>query len=347
MSRRILLCVLAMMIPTVSVWAVKVSSLYQAEIPVASQAADARADAIREAFHQILIKVSSNQDIDKNALIKSSLKKADYYVQEYSYSAPTVLSSTYLLIVKFDQEDVNRLLRKAGVSYWGETRPLLLVWLAVSNQDQQSEIVGGETPGEMLETMKQQGKRYGLPLIFPVMDMTDMSHVTPADVSSMAIPVLKEAGKRYTPDALLVGEMQPAKDGYVSKWTLVLNNNQWNWEIPGATPEIMMADILHEVSQTLSKRYSEKTVKVQDSWVTLEVTNVSRDHDLEQLMNYLKQLTPVQQVQLSKVSSDSVELSVLVRGTLDTFEENATIGQKLVLKSQDENAARLVYEWVH
>lgn len=237
-------------------WAVKVKTLYEVEMSVASQAADARAEAIREGFQDVLIKLTGDQDIAKNKLIKSSLDKADYYVQEYSYSSPTVSSATYNLRVKYNEPDVNRLLRKAGAKHWGETRPLVLVWLATINDRHEVDILGVETANDVLEKFKKQGQRYGLPLIFPVMDVADMEKVTSDNITSLAMSELRDASRRYGPDVLLIGTIEHDDGIYHGKWNLVWKDKSWDWSVTGDTPEKVIAEVLDNVSQILSRRRS-------------------------------------------------------------------------------------------
>jgi len=328
-------------------YAVKVSSLYQAEIQVASQTEDQKEQAVEDGFLQVLIKLTGDPQIGANPVIRQSMKKADYYVQEYSYLAPTPDASQYLIRIRYDIDDVNRLLKKAGVAYWGENRPLLLVWLAITDGQHNAEIIASEAPGTEYSTMKQQSRKYGIPLIFPIMDMDDMSKVSVNDVSDMTLPVLSEAAKRYSPDALLIGNLQKTKTGFAGRWRLVLGNTTFDWMISDKSVEGEMSAVMNFVSQNLAKNYVVKTADTQELTLKLEVTNVTQRDDLAQLVQYLKQLTPVEQVDLAQVAGDVVDLSVIVRGSLAGFLKNAAIGQRLVLKSQDDSTNKLVYKWVH
>ena len=285
-------------LPLPYAFAVKVKSLYQADIPVAAQTDDLKAQAVKDGFLEVLIKLSGDLQIGNNPAIKASLLRPDYYVQEISYSQPTPDSSEYLLRIHYEPNDINRLLKKAGISYWGEMRPLILVWLAVTNKDQATEIIGNEMPDDTFTSMKQQSKRYGLPLIFPVMDVADVSQISPEDVTQVALPVLKEAAKRYAPDALLIGRMQQSSQGIESQWQLILNKEQWKWTITDKSPELVIASLMNQISQTLSKHYIVKAMDVPDVWLKVEVMNVTQKTDLSELLKYLKQLTPVQKVQL-------------------------------------------------
>ncbi|EKD69949.1 MAG: hypothetical protein ACD_46C00690G0003 [uncultured bacterium] len=330
-------------IPTL---AVKVSSLYQADMPVATQLEDARSEAVRQGFIHILVKLSGNPDIAENPLIKENVKKAEYYVQEYSYAQPTTTSSMYMLQIRYDKDDINNLLRKAGVVYWGETRPLVLVWVTVADGTEAPEIIGSEEADEWYDTFRQQGKKYGLPLIFPVMDVTDINKVSPHDVNTMNITTLKQAGMRYSPDALLIGKIEKDKNGgWKGQWRLILDENQWDWRITGNDMDMLLGDTLNQVSHTLSKQLVVKNPGAPVSWVKLQVSHVTRGDDLDQLMQFLRQLSPVQQVELSQVDGDVVELAVQVHGNLATFQQNVNIGQRLEFKSLDKQMNKLVYEW--
>lgn len=345
--KKVLFIILLLALPFSSALAVKVSSLYQVELPVAAQTDDLKEQAIRDGFLQVLIKLSGNPNIDKNPLVREDLKRPDYYVHELSYSASTTSSSEYLVQIRYEKNDVNRLLKKAGVSYWGENRPLILVWLAVTGKHHSAEIISNEMPNDTFAALKLQGKRYGLPLIFPMMDVTDMEEISPGDVAQESIPELQEAGKRYAPDALLVGNISENKSGYTSQWQLIFGKKQWKWALFSKTMDDTMASIMNQISQTLSKLYITNEVHIQQQWLNLEVMNITQRDDLNKLLKFFKQLAPmVQDVKLSQVSSDVVDLSILVRGSVNGFVNNAMVNQRLLLKYQDRVENKLVYVWV-
>jgi len=344
----LLIIMLIAFLPIPSALAVKVSSLYQAEISVASQGSDEREQATREGFLQVLMKISGDTQIEKNPLIHSNLKRAEYYVQEFSYFTPSTTASQYILQIHYNVNDINRLLKKAGISSWGQNRPLILVWLAWTDKQDNTEIVGNEESAiNIFADMKRQARNSGLPLIFPMMDVSDMDRITSDNVIEKSLPLLKEASKRYAPDALLIGHIQQYDDTYESDWQFVLNGEQWNWTISDASTKSIASSVIMQISQTLSKRYSVKAIDKISTRLQLEVSNITQRDDLAQLIQYLNQLTPVQQVQLLQVSGSSVKLSVLVKGSSATFQQHASIGQRLVQIPSESSDNQLIYEWAH
>ena len=198
--------------------------LYQTDMPVLSQSDDERVDAVRLGFQKLLIQLTGDPQIDRIPDIKEAIGRANYYVSEVSYALPTPQSSTYSLHVKYEEADITRLLKRDGITFWGEERPLLLVWLAVTDKHNVTEIIGDESHSRLVNHLKKEGDKLGLPLICPLMDMTDMSQVTASQVTSMALPALQEAGKRYSPNGYLIGKIAPLDSGYDSEWELIIGS---------------------------------------------------------------------------------------------------------------------------
>lgn len=334
------------LLPGVSAQAVKVKTLYQAEIPVISQAADSREQAVRDGFLQVLIKVSGDPQVEKNPLIRSSLNRAEYYVHDYSFSTETPESSQYLLQIQYEPRDINRLLKKARVAYWGENRPLILVWVAMSGQDDEAVIIGNDSGSAVFRDMRKMGQKYGLPLIFPMMDVSEITFITPQDVTSMAMETLNEASKRYHPDVLLVGDIEATVEGVQSKWQMQMNTGQWSWRISEKTLDAVAAAILNQVNQTLLAQYDLRPAFDRDTLLHIEVSHIFKPDDLSRLIRYFKKMTGVETVELSEVEDDRVDLSVLIRGPVDAFRQQIVTGSHLVLKSENQDMNRLSYEWV-
>jgi hypothetical protein len=295
-----------------------------------------------------LVKLSGNPDIEKTPAIKLALKRAEYYVQEYSYEPPVDAESNYTIRIRFEKTDMNRLLKKSSVAYWGEKRPLILVWLVTTNINEDYQIIGSEESSNLFSAFKKEGKKYGLPLIFPMMDMTDLDQVTPDDVAGMKIAVLNSAGKRYAPDALLIGKVIDNKSELSSRWVLVVKGNSTEFTVSNLSPDLLFSDLLNQVRQTLAKQMATVTPEaLPQIALKLQVTNVSEPEDLTQLMAFLKQLTPVLRVQLSQVLDDVVDMDIQLQGTLASFQQNTALTQRMMLTSQDATSNKLIYEWKH
>ncbi|MES9980136.1 MAG: DUF2066 domain-containing protein, partial [Candidatus Thiodiazotropha sp. 6PLUC5] len=68
-----------------SVYAESVTNLYEAEVPVSGQSAEARTKGIRDAFAGVLVKVSGDSSLRDNSDLAQLLKRASGLVQQYRY----------------------------------------------------------------------------------------------------------------------------------------------------------------------------------------------------------------------------------------------------------------------
>lgn len=324
--------------------AVNIADLYQTNIQVNSQSNEARNAALRSGMIEVITKLTGDSKIIHIAAIQNGLNKAESYVEEYSYLSQ-VNHSIPTISIRYNKNDINQLLKKAGIVYWGENRPLILIWLAISEPERETLIVGNESPHTMLNAIKQSSNQYGLPMIFPMMDMTDVEKVNPQIIDEMKIETLQEAGKRYSPEVLLIGKVNKTNQ-IKSDWQLIAGNEHWDWHFNDATVENMLTTLMKEINQVLAKHYAVKISTVSETILSLQVSHVNGGEDLQALMQYLQQLSIVKRVELLKITDDKVELSILIRGSSKAFEDNATIGQHMILKEADTEKQIWVYEWV-
>ena len=91
---------------------------------------------------QVLVRVSGSQEVGKNPLIARSISNPKAYYYQFSYeSTNKVLQISgqvvpaKLLRIHFEPSAVAKLLRQAGFSVWGSSRPGVLLWLAVSDEE--------------------------------------------------------------------------------------------------------------------------------------------------------------------------------------------------------------------
>lgn len=330
-------------------YAVRVSALYQGVIPVTSQSSEERDRMLQPALMQVFVKVSGNNQVLSNPGLKAHLAAANTLMQEFSYTpAPHVLGATkpYLLHLNFDADGVNKILRDAGVPIWGQNRPLILVWLNVQTPNHKTEIMSADAPSDITALFKQNADRRGVPVMFPAMDMQDISQVTANDIATMNIAKLNAAAKRYASDAILIGHITQDATGFNTQWKLVMGADQWSWSLTGKTLADTLTALADNVADTLAGRYATVMTNDVQTKLTLKVTGITQSDDFSQVMNYVKHLTAVTNVEVAEVKENEVILNVSLRGTQNSFIQAISIGQKLTpLPSENKNM--LVYQWNH
>jgi hypothetical protein len=105
-----------------------------------------------------------------------------------------------------------------------------------------------------------------------------------------------------------------------------------------------MAD---NVADTLAGRYAAVMTNNVQTKLTLKITGITQSDDFMQVMNYVKHLTAVTDVEVVRVAESEVVLNVSLRGTQATFAQAVSIGQKLTPVPGNNNQTMLVYQWNH
>jgi hypothetical protein len=328
--------------------AVNVNSLYKSAIPVNTQSAAERHQAIQQALEHVFIKVSGNDQILNNTSLKSRLNTADTLIQQVGYTTPLNKSSaSYLLEVQFDPAGVNQWLRDAGVPIWGQNRPLIVAWIAYETPGHPAELLGNDSNDELAALLKKQAEERGLPLMLPVMDMTDLNQVSIKNVTDMATPNLLNATARYASDAILIGRIIQSSDGLTSQWRLVFKEQQWDWNLDGKTLTNIIPLLIGNITTTLAARLAIITTNAIQKDLILKVTGITHYPDFARLTRYLNHLTPVANVEIMKISTDNdVILKISLRSTQESFIQALSLGKTLTkIPTNNTTDTMVTYQW--
>lgn len=338
------LLILTLLIWLATAHAVRMNSIYQAEIPVQSQSASDRNHLLPQAFEQVLIKASGKSKIlDNNPNLKSQLNHADSMMQAYSY---IVDKNHFLLNVQFDSESINKLLEDTAEPIWGINRPLLVAWITSNNSHDKTEFIDSNSTNEISSALKQAANHRALPFLLPTMDMTDTDQVSVKNISQINLSQIKNASKRYAGDVILIGQiLQPSPNQFSIQARMVQGDNQWNINVTGKTAADVSHALIDSATDTLAAQYATVvTNQVQDRLV-LQIKNISKQEDYEQLMHYLQHLPSVASAEIENIDGMDVILNVSLHGTLDSFSKSILVGKKLIPLPSESGKNEFIYQW--
>lgn len=332
-----------------SAYAIKVNTLYETQIPVNTQSDSERIAAIQTAFGNVLSKVSGNASIIDKEPLKSRINSAESLVEEYSYTIASnnANQAHYLLNLRFDPEAINQLLRDTKAPIWGQNRPLILLWVVAELPDQPPEILASDSTNPMIAAFKQAAEQRGLPLLFPMMDITDMNLVSINDINTFTATNLLNAAKRYASDAIIIGRVKFDKSGYKTEWKLFHGNDQWNWIFTDKNLDNIITSMTENITHIVASRYAIVTTNQVQKNISLHITGVSEHTDFAQIIRYLNQLMPVANVSIAKISGNDLTLNVGLRSSDQSFIQALSLSKKLTPVRTSENNPTLAYEWNH
>ena len=86
--------------------------------------------------------------------------------------------------------------------------------------NKQAVVIDSDTANKTQLLFKKYADERGLPLLIPIMDVTDMNQVNVNDIVTMSIPAIQAASKRYAADVLLIARVLTL--GFSVIWVLPL-----------------------------------------------------------------------------------------------------------------------------
>lgn len=325
--------------------AVEVPTLYTAEVPLDQKATNPRGDAYKAALVEVLFRVSGSELAYDEEMVDLLFPSPGAYVTQFR---PGDEESLW---VSFDGEAIEKVLRDSGQSVWGSDRPLTLVWLAVDWGQGKREIVAADDPDRidqearsidrnrmLRERLLEIAERRGLPLLFPLLDTTDLQSVMFADIWGGFDQAIIDASERYEVSSVLIGRVR-AESAQPARWS-------WHFNGAGATLSGSPETVLDHVADTLAAEFAIGG----DQPLETVVLNVSGVDSVEAYGNVQRLLDEVAQIEsyaVTAVSGDRVSYRVDLRGGAERLGRalrlNGLIEQDIIEFSPDLTDAALEF----
>jgi len=295
--------------------AVDVPTLFSAEVPLDEEAENPRESAYRAALISVLTKVSGSELSANEMAIDEMFPVPAAYVTQFRPGEEDTLW------VSFDGEAIERVLRASGQTVWGSDRPLTLVWLAVDWGQGEREIIAAGDPERLTqearsidrnrllrERVLEIAEKRGLPIVFPLLDTTDLQSVTFSDIWGGFDDRIIDASKRYDANSVLIGRVRPSSSQR-NRWTYVFGGDTRAWTGP---PEA----IVTQVADMLAAEFAvggDAPLEI----VALNVSGVQTVDAYGSLQETLSGVNLIESFKISEVAGDMVSYQVEVRGGAD------------------------------
>lgn len=236
-----------------NLFGLEIKTVFDIEVPVTQGAPNTKAEQtelIKLAFKNMLVKASGSEKILNTQTVTSALPLVEDYIKQFSYQQPA--SGARMLQVKFNENKVSNLIESSGYKLLKGNRPAVLLWLVVT-ENNTTQWVGGEFNQNIVNTLYVNANRYGIPILFPMFDLTDSAIVSEKNVLNGNLEKLQAASKRYNSDVLLIGKLSKQPSGWYAEWDLINNGNSDYWDNSETELDKTIKDGLEGVAHHLEK----------------------------------------------------------------------------------------------
>lgn len=350
------LAVLVQLAAPAPVRAVQVGGLYDFDTLVTSRGAEERAKAAHRGLSQVLLRVSGSRDTLTAPPVLDALERAEELLIQARYeSTPyklqdetgTEVPADRLRMV-FSASAVQQLLRNAGLPVWGDNRPPVLAWV-VAPRDEGDMFVSGPADGEAGEWLQAHAARRGIPVQFPLLDLTDQFALDARQVSQLQEAPLRTASARYGADHVLAGMLTRTAVAWSARWVALVRGESFVFQTTGDSLDALTGDAIDILADRMAVRYAVRAAQVGGTRVRMTVDAVADVATYAQVGELLRALTPVKAVDIVSVRGSTSVWLLDIEGThrqfLDLLALKPQFSEVVPAQADSEHLWRLHYRF--
>jgi hypothetical protein len=365
-----LLLVIASFLPFTAIEAVEVKDLYQASVTINSRNNADRAIALKEALAAVMVKVGGNKSVLDNIIIKKSLINYRLYLNQYRYQLKTndtikpiiekqIQAKQLFLLASFNENKINQLFQQANLAIWGSLRPQVLLWLV--NEDGLSRKIMSNSTNSVLPSMVNDfSAQRGLPILMPLMDLTDSSDITLSDIWGRFEQPVRKASNRYFAEAIVVMRISNSsllaiepetntdfesdncgvlctqttikEQGFTLDWSLLGLDREgeqqsFSQQYQGGERQKLLQQGLADITELIYQHYALSTTSNND--LIIEVANVESLATYVEVFDFLTNLSAVKSVTLLSADGASRRFNLKLLGSSNALVASLKLNKQL------------------
>ncbi|CAK0760393.1 conserved hypothetical protein [Gammaproteobacteria bacterium] len=125
--------------------------------------------------------------------------------------------------------------------------------------DGTTQLAGSDGPSPYQIPLQEEAKRRGVPLVWPIMDLVEASHLPLTDGKGTLPTALREASRDYPVEAVWLGRLVPpvtttteGKGVWTVHWTLVRGSIAEQWDTTGEEPAAALVAGVDKLAERLA-----------------------------------------------------------------------------------------------
>lgn len=325
--------------------AIEVKDLYVSKIIVNSQTKAERNKALELAMKAVILKVGGQNSSLEHPLIQDEIKLFNSYVRQYNYEQDNNINR---LVVVFDETKINSLLVQANLAIWGRLRPKVLLWV-VSEEGLIRKILSESTPTELPKLVDDFSNERGLPIIMPLMDLTDVNQISTSDIWGRFADPIKVASLRYNPEALVIvrisdnslvehnnnnSDCQPLcqQKSYAVDWSFISDSQNKNTlefgkQYHGADELALLKQALSDITENIYQRYALSATT--NNEMIIDVANIESFSSYITISSFLNDLSSVQTVKLISAQGTNRRFNLSLLGSKQSLLASLKLNKQL------------------
>ncbi len=299
------------------------ADMYQATVGVESQSMDDREDGIKLGLGTVIVRLSGQRSAVSEPEIVRALKTADRYLRSFSYQRKN--EDQLSLLLQFDPELVQGLLRRAELPMWVSGRPTVLLWVAV-HEGRNKFILGPDTDPQISQLLEEQMARRGVPVRWP----DQRAELQVEALRLLETDAIRNASARYSEPAVFASSIyirNGEQDGEpVAQWAgrclYLSQTDQQRLNCRSGDSETYLASAVDSLADVLSDRYSVQIQGGEALQLRIEVGDIDDFDSYGRTLKHLQSNALVRAASVVEVTPGRAVFELELQGTEQQFTES-------------------------
>jgi len=327
---------------SLSSYAAKSVDIYSVQELVVNQSNEVRKEAAARGLKTVFVRLSGSKEVLQAAAVQEAIAKASIYVSEFGYQqtnesiiiagAPKPAS---LLVMRFAQAPLGKILKNNQLPIWLSNRPDILVWGAF-NQAKKSYMSANSI---MAESLKRAASKRGLPITNPVLDLSDRSSLSVSRLWALDEESILDASKRYDTNAILAGRFSKSGSQWRGNMLLLHLGKTQYFSASGRSQHVIASSIIDQVTDHLANIYAVSSdLSGNTRFTVLQINNIADFNYYTSVIAYLESLPLVESLDVIKVHEGKLIVKANLNSSVERLMNTVKLDKKLRLVEAQAHA---------
>lgn len=317
-----------------SAQAVVIKNMYESLVPVQTQSREERKTALTTGLIEVLTRVSGQTLLlseDPEDQLTVAIQNPTRFTRQFRYRKNIKSKSKLNLWIKYDKKAINNLLQSSNLPVWGHTRPPTLAWVVLTENGRRK-LISSTEKHEVKSVMQMIANKRGLPLRFPLMDLTDRGSISISDIWGNFEDRILSASQRYNAEAIVVGRLyKGTSDDWSVRWSIYQQGQRHDMHVDGEQSlHVAIAPVIAKTSEELAQRFAMVQTEEVSENITVRISGISSLKEFNHIVKYLKSLAAVTDVSPMMVGGEVAKFKLSTRSGRLGVDQAVKLGHVLV-----------------
>ncbi len=261
-------------------------------------------------------------------------------------ATPEFLEQRYIN-VDFASSLIDELLARENIPVWDSNRPSVLVWMVLQDAAGERRFLTADSNPQIMDIMQEFAATRGLPIIFPLLDFEDRRSLSEDTIWALDQQAITMASERYGADSILAGRLHFTAGGeLVGLWQFIFQQQADVFDGFDDELQSYLDTPLDRITTQLSSYFAIEPEAATEHTVRLRVDGIGDLTAYSALINYVRDLAVVENVNVAALDGDRLELQLDLLGDSRQLSELIDLDRDLLpIASSSSSDPLLHYRW--